>query len=540
MQPANHLSTPSTPDLFLRHGLFRRLLVTCLSYCLGACGATSLLISFGFESATSHISLEYRVLVLFAIVPSLCLVDVFILWIQFRPIARFMHAIPTSATNAEPVEKAMQRARNFPVLTVFRIMCIHGPIALLALTVLNIEVGNVFFETGYTRFDMAIIWSALFVIVPAHAFLEYFTVQHIMDMAIPLMRTKAETAENGRRHNFWAIGIRSKLLMASVFITTVPLFVLGFTVALKFYDALSRPGGANEHLLLEPVVTWMAALTAFSTTITVSIAILLSRHIGRLTENLRSAMDQVQAGNFGVRLDIVSVDEFAQLYRGFNHMVAGLQERQRLQEAVERYISPLLADEIRKGGLQLGGIGVHATVLFSDIRGFTNLSEKLKAQEIVELLNRYFSAVSPSITRHGGWINKFGGDSILAVFGVPMAQLDHAQQAVSAALDMRSALAAFNAAQEKAGGPVLRIGIGLHSGWLVAGNMGSKDRMEYTVIGDAVNTASRLQNLTKVLGVDILISAEVYQATDKDLLAREMAPAEVQGKSTPLRIYALV
>jgi adenylate cyclase len=270
-----------------------------------------------------------------------------------------------------------------------------------------------------------------------------------------------------------------------------------------------------------------------------SIAFMLARHIGQLTEDLRRAMDQVEAGNFETRLEIVSVDEFAQMYRGFNHMVAGLEERQRLHEALERYISPLLAEQIRKGGLQLGGIGVHATVLFSDIRGFTNLSEQLKAQEIVELLNRYFSAVGPAITRHGGWINKFGGDSLLAVFGVPVAQLDHAQKAVTAALDMRSALAAFNADQEKAGGPVLRIGVGLHSGWLVAGNMGSPERMEYTVIGDAVNTASRLQSLTKTLGVDILISAEVYQATGKEVVAREMPPAEVQGKSTPLRIYAL-
>jgi class 3 adenylate cyclase len=117
----------------------------------------------------------------------------------------------------------------------------------------------------------------------------------------------------------------------------------------------------------------------------------------------------------------MSSDEFAELYRGFNRMAAGLQQRERLQEALELYRNRVLAEQILAGGLDLGGASVHATVLFADIRAFTSLSEKLKAQEIVGLLNRYFAAVAPAIARHGGWINKFGGDSILAVFGVPVA-----------------------------------------------------------------------------------------------------------------------
>lgn len=523
------------PDATLETALFRRLLTICLGYSFVACVAASMLISFGFETASSQSPVSYKCFIFFATVPILCLADVLVLRFQFRPIRDYLLDAPADKSNLAIAQVALRRARNFPALTVFRVMCFHGPLALSLITGLHLWVGNPYFGTAYGAFDLVMIWCTLLVIVPAHALVEFFAVQNVMHTAIPLLCI-VPAAE---KQDIWTVGIRRKLLAASIFISLVPLVVLGFTVALKLYYALGLPAEVGDRLRLGPIVTWMISLTIFSTAITLTIAILLARHIGRLTEDLLQGMDRVGAGQFDTRLEPISTDEFGQLYRRFNEMAADLQERYRFQEALGRYVSPLLAEQIRTSGLQLGGTSVHATVLFSDIRGFTNLSEKLKAQEIVELLNRYFGTVGPAIDRNGGWINKFGGDSILAVFGVPVAQSDHAQRAVAAALAMRAALVAFNADQERLGAQELRIGIGLHSGWLVAGNMGSPDRMEYTVIGDAVNIASRLQSLTKTLGVDILVSAEVYQATGKDVIAREMPPAEVQGKSAPLRIYAL-
>jgi adenylate cyclase len=284
---------------------------------------------------------------------------------------------------------------------------------------------------------------------------------------------------------------------------------------------------------------WIVALTASSGLFSLTAAILLTRDIGGLVARLVNALQEVEQGKLNTRMEIVSTDEFADLYAGFNRMTTGLQERQRLQDAFGRFVSRELAERARRGEMELGGGSVNATILFADIRGFTDLSDRLKAQEIVDLLNGYFTAVEPQINAHGGWINKFGGDSLLAVFGAPLPQADHANRAVLAALAIRKALVAFNDVQEKSGRESVRIGVGIHSGWLVAGNVGSPNRMEYTVIGDAVNIAARIQALNKKLGTDILISAEVHQAIDRDIAVREMPPCEVQGKSMPLRIYAL-
>jgi adenylate cyclase len=220
-------------------------------------------------------------------------------------------------------------------------------------------------------------------------------------------------------------------------------------------------------------------------------------------------------------------------------MTNGLRERERLRYAFGCYVAPEVADEVMCHGVSLGGEIVNASVLFADIRGFTALSERMTPDEVVGLLNRYFAAVEPAIRAEEGWINKFGGDSLLAVFGAPVSQTDHATHAVRAALGMRAALAEFNARQREAGGPVLRIGIGIDCGDLVAGSVGSPERMEYTVIGDVVNVASRIEGLNKKWGTDILISADVHATIDVDVPVNAMQPAEVQGKAEPVQVYAL-
>src|SRR5262249_51672040 len=158
---------------------------------------------------------------------------------------------------------------------------------------------------------------------------------------------------------------------------------------------------------------------------------------------------------------------------------------------------------------------VNASVLFADIRGFTAMSERMKPAEVVALLNRYVAAVEPAIRKERGWINKFGGDSILAVFGAPVPEPEHAALAVRAALGMRRALTAFNVDEQKLSGEKIEIGIGIHTGEMVAGSLGCSDRMEYSVIGDVVNVASRLQSLTKDLGVKTLISEDSRAAAGK-------------------------
>ena len=219
--------------------------------------------------------------------------------------------------------------------------------------------------------------------------------------------------------------------------------------------------------------------------------------------------------------------------------LANLRLRARLNDAFGRFISPEIAKEVLRRGASLGGTTVIATVLFADIRGFTSLSETLTPQDVVGFLNRYFAVMEPAIASEGGWINKFGGDSLLAVFGTPTPYPDHAARAVRAAQNMRVALARLNEEQARNGRPIVRFGVGVHSGELVAGNVGSPTRMEYTIIGDMVNTTQRIDEPNKTWETDILISEQAYSLLGAGYSARAMPPAMVKGKSKPIQVYAL-
>jgi adenylate cyclase len=193
-------------------------------------------------------------------------------------------------------------------------------------------------------------------------------------------------------------------------------------------------------------------------------------------------------------------------------------------------------------GTPLGGQLVECTVLFSDIRSFTTLSEQLDPAELITLLNRYMSQMVKVIVSKGGMVNKFGGDSLLAVFGTPLNPLpDHAVAAIRAALEMRIALTEFNQDQVAAGGSQLQCGIAVTTGKVVAGNVGGKERIEYTVIGDTVNLAARLQAMSKELQHDLLLNEDAYlRACDKmQLDVQKITGVAVRGKHEPVTIYAL-
>ena len=219
--------------------------------------------------------------------------------------------------------------------------------------------------------------------------------------------------------------------------------------------------------------------------------------------------------------------------------LANLRLRARLNDAFERFVSPELAKEVSRHGASLGGSVVNVTVLFADIRGFTSLAEILSPHDVVGFLNRYFEVMEPVIANEGGWINKFGGDSLLAVFGTPTPYPDHSIRAVRAAQNMRAALAKLNEEQVRHGKPIIRIGVGVHSGEVVAGSIGSPHRMEYTIIGDTVNVTQRIDDLNKSWETDILISEETLSLLGDGHSVRAMPPAMVKGKTKPIQVYAL-
>ncbi|HXC51115.1 MAG TPA: adenylate/guanylate cyclase domain-containing protein [Candidatus Limnocylindrales bacterium] len=227
---------------------------------------------------------------------------------------------------------------------------------------------------------------------------------------------------------------------------------------------------------------------------------------------------------------------------GVHHFVTVDLEKRRTREAFSRYLSPHLANIVSENPdmLKLGGTRQCLTVLFSDIRGFTSISEGLEPETLVEILNVYLGEMTGIVFEHDGTLDKYIGDAIMAVWGAPVACADHAARACDAALRMRERLLERCGEWQAQGWPRIDAGIGLHTGDMVSGNMGSSAHLSYTVIGDNVNLGSRLEGLTKTYGVSLLVSEATRAAAGDAFVARELDVVAVKGKALPVRIYELL
>jgi adenylate cyclase len=235
---------------------------------------------------------------------------------------------------------------------------------------------------------------------------------------------------------------------------------------------------------------------------------------------------------------IISVSTLDIAYRYFNEK----KRRQWIRTAFERYLAPQVIEQIMKDeqALKLGGEKAELTILFSDIRSFTTISEQLSPEEVVSLLNTYLSSMTQTILDTQGVVDKFIGDAVMALWGAPIKQPDQATLAATTALKMQSALKELNKTWENEGHPTLTIGIGIHTGEVIVGNMGSEKRFDYTAIGDNVNLASRIESLTKQYGVMILISQTTKDQLPSSFATRIADKVVVKGRSTPVNIYELI
>jgi adenylate cyclase len=260
--------------------------------------------------------------------------------------------------------------------------------------------------------------------------------------------------------------------------------------------------------------------------------------------------DALKRVNFALKrveeLDYVHVepihtgDELEALASGFNRMVDGLRERDKLRTTFGKYMTASVMEHLLAGKVELGGKSLRVTVLFSDIRGFTSISERMAPQNLVALLNEYFTEMVTIVMDENGVVDKYIGDAIMVVFGAPVPKPGDAVNAVRAAVRMRRALHDLNERLATRGLAALRTGIGIHTGDVVAGNIGSDRRMEYTVIGDAVNLASRLESNTKELGVNVLMSQDTYDATKAHVEVRPVREITVKGRAQPVMTYEVL
>jgi adenylate cyclase len=267
------------------------------------------------------------------------------------------------------------------------------------------------------------------------------------------------------------------------------------------------------------------------------LASIMSNALQRMTSALKKLEEQQYVHVTGVNTG----DELQDLAVGFNTMVDGLKERDKLRATMGKYMTAAVMERAMAGDIVLGGETLTVTILFSDIRSFTTLSEKMDdPQALVKLLNEYFTEMVGIVMEHDGVVDKYIGDAIMAVFGAPVPKETDALNAVKAAVRMRQALRRLNERLAERGVDPIKTGIGLHTGSVVAGNIGSDRRMEYTVIGDAVNLASRLESSTKELHVNVLISEDTNNLVKDHVQTRAVKEILVKGKTKPVMTFEVL
>jgi class 3 adenylate cyclase len=315
------------------------------------------------------------------------------------------------------------------------------------------------------------------------------------------------------------VRLRARALLALLSVTV-------FTAALV---------GAALTDIDDPAVRLVAALSiAVATTLTIGLV-----HIAAITasilhpvEELAHATRRVEAGDYTGIVPVVSADELGDLSRSFNRMVVGLREREALHAALGRYADPEVARRVLDDPDALAGEEVEVTVMFVDIRGFSTAAGGIPPREAVARLNEFFEVVVPVLRAHGGHANKFVGDGLLGVFGVPERHPDHADRALAAAREIGTRV-------DEAFAGALRIGIGINTGRVLAGTMGGGGKLEFALIGDTVNVAARVEQLTKETGDAVLCTEATRLALHVETELRPRGERVLRGKAEPTALYGV-
>jgi len=295
-------------------------------------------------------------------------------------------------------------------------------------------------------------------------------------------------------------------------------------------DALAPYRELEQRLIL---------LFALGLCLSFGMAMFLGRSISRPVLSLVKRVNKIEQGDYSVSQSSKRNDEIGKLENSVDTMATGLAEKEKVRDLLGKVVSKDIADELMSGQVKLGGETRIVTILFSDIRDFTTLCEGRAPEKILSLLNNYLTEVSAAIDQHHGVVDKYIGDAVMALFGAPIKSDSDTYNALCAALQINEKVVSLNKINAEQNLPLLNTGIGLHTGQVVAGNLGSANRLNYTVIGDPVNLASRLESLTKTYGVNIIVSEETKNQ-GAGFIYRELDLVRVKGKAQPVRLYELI
>ena len=357
--------------------------------------------------------------------------------------------------------------------------------------------------------------------------------------ALPIATTltKAAAAELGQESTrAWGHSIAN--LQGEPYVTTfrsLPLLSPGIaTIALQRSLAAELAPFRRVEWLLQIIIPACLAIAAL-------LALGIARGVSHPVSVLAGHTEHIVRGDYQRRIELDRADELGDLAAAFNRMSAGLADRDRVRDLLGKVVSPEIASQLLRSEAALGGEEREVTILFCDLRNFTALSEKLPPQEMLALLNRYLDRMSAIIEAHHGVVDKYIGDAIMALFGAPVADPGAADHALAAAVAMDVALSTLNAELAAEGLPQLAAGIGINTAEVVAGNMGSQRRLNYTVIGDGVNVASRLESLTKDpdYRTRIIVSESTVKAARQSHCLRPLGSVSIRGRSEHVKVFAL-
>lgn len=328
-----------------------------------------------------------------------------------------------------------------------------------------------------------------------------------------------------------------RLMESFLVFTAVPAIGMVLLIVRYVIEGFADPIVVGEVAFMALVLTLGAVLVAWN----------YGQTLREDTENIVAGLEHIATGQLDIHLDDSRADELGRVAEGINEMTNGLRLREQIREAFGRFVSPLVAEAVirdfspqpQEGGkLRLGGQRRIVTVVLADLRGFTPLTETLPPNTLTALLNGHFSAMVEVIHAHGGLVDKFMGDSVMAVFGLSGDPDTHPAHALDCAQALLARTQADNAARLSQGFPALTLGIGLQTGPVVAGTLGSPDRLEFTVIGEAVNIAARLQDMARAPNPPLLLGAETAQAVPPTRV-RPLGPMALRGMSKPVEVFTL-
>jgi adenylate cyclase len=384
---------------------------------------------------------------------------------------------------------------------------------------------------GFTTvvFALYAFTNAVMVTLLAFVILEHACHRRIIPLLFP----------DGRIHDQKGtvqLRIRHRLMIMYGAVCLIPMLQTALVIN---GNALHPWTEADPGAILQNLGSFALILFGFTALYGLWLVVLISRNLAGAAEKIIDVTQKIEQGDYDCRVPVMSNDEIGYLGDRINEMTQGLKEREEIRRIFNLFTSPEIGKEILSRGTRIGGETRRVTLLFSDLRGFTGMAERMPPERVMESINDYFNEMSAAITGHGGIVLQYVGDEIEAVFGAPHDDPDHPDHAVSAAFEMRARLRKLNERRNARKEEPLRHGIGIHTGMALAGIVGSRYKISYAMVGDTVNIASRIQGLTKTMETDVLLSAETYGSLSLPVKVSGPVTVSVKGKADTIDVFRL-